>query len=406
MSIKYKVYNDPLKRAIRSKKPAARAIAEILNDQNMLRCVATHNPELLSNQASAQHYNTDSKLYKTFFRNISRRLDALVQEYQAYDPPYLVKSVVKEARHFGKSSFYWLNDECRNEALGYGAVSEKRVEARIFAFRFIDAYLKHFFPPSLIQELKQDIDESDTVSSKYAGLDKKLKFWPAFVNKEQVQLDKSEQWRAVFAALLNNQVFTANYQSLHSDMIPEKVTLSPQRIEYVNLDVKLLAYVHQTKSYWRFQMDKLEAIKPDSTTRFQKLDWDNFESYYPFEFRAADWAAHYLKRIGFGKDTKVVSMGAGTAKITGQILLPKHLNGGVDVFDCVNYLANFGDALQVLKPNIIRQEFTRRAKAMLQLYTSDKLEISTPILLKSAHHQTSNQHMLEVFNKRYDKLKE
>lgn len=69
---------------------------------------------------------------------------------------------------------------------------------------------------------------------------------------------------------------------------------------------------------------------------------------------------NYLMRIGFGKNLKVTSNGGGTSKISGQLPIPDHFSHGrPDAFDCVNFLSSFGDSVQVLKPDFIREEFKR-----------------------------------------------
>ena len=87
--------------------------------------------------------------------------------------------------------------------------------------------------------------------------------------------------------------------------------------------------------------------------------------------------------------------------MTGRVLIPNHFNKKApDVFDCVNFLSTFGDSLQVLKPDVIRAEFNRRAKAMLMLYENEDIKSSIPVLLRSTHEQTSNELMLERYHNR------
>lgn len=403
MSINYKHYTDALMKSVRSGKNAARSVTEILQDENMLQCVEEYNPELLDRSDADKLYATTTKPYSTFKRNITRKLNELVDIFQDNESPSFVKTINSSERGFGKARFYWATDETRNEALGLGSVSNTRVEARVFAFRFLDAYLRQFFPPSLIDELKSDIEEADIANKQFKGIENKLKFWPAFIKRDQ-QLSSENQphWRDVFDALIKNRVFTATYKSIHNNVIPEQVTLSPQRIQYINYDVKLLAYVHETKRYHHFQLDKIEDLRWSEDAQYHSIRWDKFEKYYDFEIRGADWAVNYLMRIGFGKNLKVTSNGGGTSKISGQLPIPDHFSHGrPDAFDCVNFLSSFGDSVQVLKPDFIREEFKRRALAMLSLYESEDIQTSIPLLLKSAHQQTSNDVMLDAYDKRY-----
>ncbi|WP_258808289.1 WYL domain-containing protein [Pseudidiomarina sp. CB1] len=403
MSIKYKHYTDALMKSVRSGKSAARSVAEILADENMLQCVAEYNPELLSTSDSDRLYATESKIYGTFFRNITRKLNELVITYQDAESPSFLKIINNAERGFGKARFYWANDEVRNEALGYGSVSNTRVEARIFAFRFINAYLRDCFPPSLIEELKNDIEESDVDDNQFKELENKLRFWPTFIQGEkQPAVENHPHWRDVFDALINNRVFSATYDSMHKSVVPECVTLSPQRIQYINHDIKLFAFVHEINTYYSFQLDRLKNIQQATNVKYRSINWDQFEKHYDFEFRGADWAVNHLCKIGFGEHIKVTSNGGGTSKVTGKVLIPNHFNKQApDVFDCVNFLSSFGDSLQVLKPDIVRAEFKRRAEAMISLYENDDIERSIQTLLESAHQQTSNNLMLGVYKKRY-----
>lgn len=207
MSINYKHYTDALMKSVRSGKNAARSVTEILQDENMLQCVEEYNPELLDRSDADKLYATTTKPYSTFKRNITRKLNELVDIFQDNESPSFVKTINSSERGFGKARFYWATDEIRNEALGLGSVSNTRVEARVFAFRFLDAYLRQFFPPSLIDELKSDIEEADIANKQFKGIENKLKFWPAFIKRDQ-QLSSENQphWRDVFDALIKNRV--------------------------------------------------------------------------------------------------------------------------------------------------------------------------------------------------------
>lgn len=409
MPVRYKDYTEALKKSVKVGKSAARSVSEILIDEEMLKCIEEHNLRVCDETSLKEVGNATSNVnkkrtsYKGFFRGITRELNKLVDTFADHDPPGFLKTIERGERGFGTARFYWASEDIRNEAISGEAISDKRAEARVFALRFISTNFGRFLPPSLVTELKADINESYFYKRQFKGLEDKLQFWPAHIEQgNEGSVENRSHWREIFDALLNNRPFRATYESTHDDVIPKSVTLSPQRIQYINHDVKLLAYIHERNIHYSFQLDQIEDFQFTDEVSFHSIRWDKFEHYYDFEFRGADWAINYLCRIGFGTNINVSSNGGGTSKIAGRVLIPNHFNKKApDAFDCVNFLSGFGDALQVLKPDFIRAEFKRRAKAMLSLYENDDIQNSIPILLKSPHEQTSNELMLGKYDKRY-----
>jgi hypothetical protein len=92
------------------------------------------------------------------------------------------------------------------------------------------------------------------------------------------------------------------------------------------------------------------------------------------------------------------------SRIKGQIALPNHFNhDGPDIFDCVNFLSHYGDALEVLKPDFLRDEMKRRATNAAQLYSTRELtDRKAMIIQSSAAEQANDIETLTVTKKRYE----
>ncbi|MFQ3251613.1 MAG: hypothetical protein ACI9O6_003463 [Glaciecola sp.] len=415
--IRYEVFQLPLKKAIRSGKSAALTEVELINSQPVMNAIDEFYPELRNKTSTEKmHPNTniendiDRDKYQSFKRNIHRKLIAMVLENKVGGEERLIKSVKNK-----KNIYYWVSEEARNEALGLGEISEKRYEARMLIFRFIDAYFHNFIPPDVLACLKEDLKEAhfdyhtweDKLRFLPQGLNTTIKHLEHSLNNASQQSDQNtdDNLLRVFNALDNNVVFSATYNSLHKNMIGTEVELSPQRIEYLNQKVLLLAYVHGNKKYKRFQIDRLKDVKHLTKKSFKKIDWNQYEQSYDFDFRTHDWVVNSLKVSGFGHKISASSYGTGMSRIKGQISLPQHFNhDGPDIYDCVNFLSHYGDALEVLKPDFLRDEMKRRATKAAELYSTLELTDKKALIIQSsAAEQARDKETLAVNIKRYEK---
>jgi hypothetical protein len=415
--IRYKVFQLPLKKAIPSRKSAALTEVELINSQPVMNAIDEFYPELRNKTSTAEmHPNTniendiDRDKYQSFKRNIHRKLIAMVLENKIEGEERLIKSVKNK-----KNTYYWASAEVKNEALSLGKISEKRYEARMLIFRFIDAYFHNFIPPDVLACLKEDLKDAqfdyhtweDKLRFLPQGLNTTIKHLEHSLNNASQQSDKNtdDNLLRVFNALDKNVVFSATYNSLHKNMIGTEVELSPQRIEYLNQKVLLLAYVHGNKKYKRFQIDRLKDVKHLAKKSFKKIDWNQYEQSYDFDFRACDWVPDSLKASGFGHEISASSHGTGMSRIKGQISLPQHFNhDGPDIYDCVNFLSHYGDALEVLKPDFLRDEMKRRATNAAELYSSLELTDKKALIIQSsAAEQARDTETLAVTKRRYEK---
>ncbi|MDT0628062.1 WYL domain-containing protein [Alteromonas sp. W364] len=388
----------------------------MINSQPVMNAIDEFYPELRNKTSTEQmHPNTniendiDRDKYQSFKRNIHRKLIAMVSESKIGGEERLIKSVKNK-----RNIYYWASEEAKNEAIGLEKISDKRFEARMLIFRFIDAYFHSFIPPDVLACLKEDLQEAqfdyhtweDKLRFLPQGLNTTIKHLEHSLNNTSQQSDQNidDNLLRVFNALDKNVVFSATYNSLHKNIFGTEVELSPQRIEYLNQKVLLLAYVHANKKYKRFEISRLKDVKHLPKKNFKKIDWNEYEQNYDFDFRTHDWVVNSLKASGFGHDTSVSSHGTGMSRIKGQIALPNHFNhDGPDIFDCVNFLSHYGDALEVLKPDFLRDEMKRRATNAAQLYSTRELtDRKAMIIQSSAAEQANDIETLTVTKKRYE----
>jgi predicted DNA-binding transcriptional regulator YafY len=340
-----------------------------------------------------------------FKQGINRVLKKLIEKHA----PYIVTKPFINKK-FG-NEYHWLNEDAKDRVVGIETENTDEIEAKVTIFKFIDSYLSEFLPPQMLRAIEEDIKSASTTKNSFSKWDGKLRFLPP--NLEQTEKRQNhagylQQSEAIFNALKDEKVIRASYSSIHEGDIPKRVTLSPQRIEYHDQKVILLAYVHEKQKYKSFHFYRLKNIEQVSGVKFQPIHWSEYYTEHHLELRVADWVAESLLRSNFGvnlhrmdsKDTNEIETRR-VVTLRGEVRLPKHFSkDGPDTFDCINYLSRYGDALNIIQPAFLREEMARRVRNMHVLYTEDNPREHARVLLKSAYEQTNNTEMAEQIDKR------
>ncbi|TPH15867.1 WYL domain-containing protein [Litorilituus lipolyticus] len=340
-----------------------------------------------------------------FKKEIRREVRRLIEEIGTDFETGSQILVEEKPRGRGQQAYYyWTSSSLKNVALGREEISEDRLMARAIAFQFVDEYLKEFLPPSIIASLEADMDEANDDLHVSKFWQKKLQFHPSgfeVAPNPKIVLGNEKDWDKTYDALNKQYVIRANYETLHKELVPNTVSLSLQKIQYINHKVMVLAFVHELNSVKTFEVARLKDIEKSSDYSFEHIDYNTYEKNYKFEARVNVSVKDYFKSVRFGHNFKEAEYESGDSwLIRATIKVPDHFSeskrGKPDPFAIANFLCGFGDSMEVIKPDFLRDEMKRRSENLWKLY-SDDFE-SVPVISKSPHEQTGNLKKLNQIN--------
>jgi len=387
MSSKYTCYNDVIKRIIGVGEENKLTIAQIIEHPKFIR--------------EDEHMSVDD-----FKKPIRRAIRRMIKEIGKDLETGLMILVEEKTKIQGqKAYYYWRSSALKNAALGREEISEDRLMARAIAYQFVGEYLKEFLPPSVIHNLEKDMEEANEDLRLTKFWQNKLQFHPSgFVvspNPEIVNRNDKD-WNKTYDALNKQYVIQANYETLHKGIMPSLVSLSLQKVQYVNHKVKVLAYVHELNCVKTFEVARLKDIKKSLDYSFNQVDFNVYEKDYKFEARVNVSVKDYFKSVRFGHNFEEAKHEADDSWIIkSTIKVPDHFSKdkqGPDPFAIANFLSGFADSMEVIKPDFLRKEMKRRADNLSKLY-SDKFE-SVPVISRSPHEQTGNLKKLKEIDEK------
>ena len=387
MSRTYACYNDSIKRIIGVGEAAKLTIAQIIEHPEFIR-------------------EDEHLAVADFKKEIRREIRRMIKELGSDLETGLMILVEEKPKGRGQQAYYyWASSPLKNVALGREEISEDRLMARAIAFQFVDEYLKEFLPPSIIESLEADMDEANDDLHKAKFWQKKLQFHPSGFEvspNPKIVIGNEQDWDKTYDALNNQYVIEVKYETLHKGIVPSSVSLSLQKIQYVNHKVMVLAYVHELDCVKTFEVARLRDIKQSSDYSFEHVDFNTYEKSYKFEARVNVSVKDYFKSVRFGHNFKEAEYEADDSWIIkSTIKVPDHFSKdkqGPDPFAIANFLSGFADSMEVVKPDFLRKEMKRRADNLSKLY-SDNID-SVPVISRSPHEQTGNKEKLKEIDER------
>lgn len=380
MQRKFACYHDAIKRILGDGKANKMTMSAIINHERFV-------------------IEREHLALKDFKKNLIREIRYLIKTLgKAYNSEQ--NKIVEEITGKGLPNYYyWFDYNTKEEALNNEGISKERYLARAIVFDFINENFREFFPPKIINSLKDDLYNSYIESFLPSKLSEKMKFIPSGI--EVFPYDGLEErcpsdWNLAYKALEDELVIKAEYNSLHSTET-ETFYLSPQNVQYANHKVILLCYIHETGLVKPFEIVRLVNIMIAKDMEYKRINSSDIEHYYDFEAIVNVGVKNYFSSVVFGKQFKSKELPDGTWKVNAKVLIPLHFakskRGQPDPFALANFLQNFSDSLEVIKPQFLRDEMKRRADNMVKLYSHQ--HDSNPIINKSPHEQTGNVKMLE-----------
>lgn len=324
---------------------------------------------------------------------------------------YLIKTIgkihnsdqdklVEEITGPGKPNYYyWSSFEAKNEELNKEDISEDRYFARAMVFSFIDEHFRDFFPPEVMDKLKEDLNSAHNEFDILNGIAEKISFIPSGIDVSpsyDISERNTDDRNLAFQALTNELVIKASYLSLHS-IKTQTLHLSPQHVQYANHKVVLLCYIHETGKVKPFEIARLLDVQIASDHKFKTVDLSAFQDDYDFEAVVNEGVKNYFSSVLFGKRFSSEELNNGTWLIKAIISIPEHFSqakqGQPDPFAMANFLMPFSDSMKVLKPDFLRDEMKRRSLNLAKLYSDS--DDAAELLKKSPHEQTGNLVMTE-----------
>jgi hypothetical protein len=387
MSRKYACYNDTIKRIIGVGEGEKLTIAQIIA-----------HPEFIREDAHLA--------VADFKKEIRREIRRMIKELGSDLETGLMILVEEKPKGRGQQAYYyWASSPLKNVALGREEISEDRLMARAIVFQFVDEYLKEFLPPSIIESLEADMDEANDDLHAAKFWQNKLQFHPSGFDvspNPKIVIANEQDWNKTYDALNNQYVIQAQYETLHKGIMPSSVSLSLQKIQYVNHKVMVLAYVHELNCVKTFEVARLREIKQSENYSFEHVDFSIYEKSYKFQARVNVSVKDYFKSVRFGHNFKEAEHESDDSWIIESIIkIPNHFSKdkqGPDPFAIANFLSGFADSMEVLKPDFLREEMKRRANNLSKLY-SDQFD-SVSVISRSPHEQTRNTEKLKEIDKR------
>ncbi len=293
--------------------------------------------------------------------------------------------------------FYWDNSESKSEMFE----SHKprwHSFAHAMAMVFIGEHFTQFLPTHFMDELEEDIDmawsvlaSSNDFRERSDEMRMKLMFQPSGYDLKPVDNQNIDDKRQVYRALNEEKCFAAHYNSIHPN-IPQQITVSPQRVCYLNHQVLVLGYIHEAKLTKYLELSRLKQVSiQNNSSDFKKLDMSQLESKHRFKARVHTWVKNYFETVRLGDAQPVTSQREqGDCWIVeADITLPNHFNDPAkpDPFFFANFLGMFADSLEVLEPLCLRQEMIRRSQSFKNLY--DDTTSSHSIINQSPHNMAN-----------------
>ncbi len=350
MSGKYNEYKKQLVELIKVGQPSQVNISQILNNLQL-----------------------SHTLNKAFKKGIERQIERLSKNYLSEkDEPLLVIAATKGSETY----YYWKNENAKNLVLDE-LVPEFSSEARAMAINFVQEQLSEFLPPKYIEELRYDFRHSEKLLRKKGvfreksnAAKRKLDFHPAGFAITPIEADCDKHYAFIFDCLERDIAFTAQYDSIHN--IPDKLTLSPQKITYLNHQVVVLCLMHEENELKFFEISRLKNVAVCNTSKYIQKSPDDFESKHTLKARVHTWVKNYFAQvqIGHGKAMEIIKEEDEHCWIIEiEIMLGKHFkNDRPDPFYFANFLGQFADSIEVLEPECLRNEMLRRAKRNYSIY--------------------------------------
>ena len=328
-------------------------------------------------------YDSDPE---SFRRGLNRELERMARMADG-------ELIVEGGGRGRPKQFYWRTQSVKSE-MYESHKPQWHSFPHAMAMAFIGEHFAELLPTHLMDELEDDINLAWSVlasSNEYRERSRemrmKIDFQPSGYQLLPKNNQSSDDKRKIYQALNSEQCFSACYDSIHPN-IPKTITVSPQRVCYINHQVLVLSYIHEARLTKYLELNRLKQIDLLPQQSFQSLDLNTLKSRHRFQARAHTWVKNYFDSVQLGDSGKVniEQENDDCWIISAEIDLPNHFNDPEkpDPFFFANFLGMFADSIEVLQPQCLRDEMARRAQQYFSLYLDPDTD-GTKVITSSPH---------------------
>lgn len=318
-----------------------------------------------------------SKEYKATVKMINRILTKWADQFE-YE--FIKERVGRENR------FYWLSEEDRNKHFSRFS-SLEMAESQAVGFYLLQTHLADALPPKFKRELEsrfeiaknEVLDNSEWLNIAEDWKDK-ISVDPLGFKLHEVSTSDKE-YDAIFDALEKKQVLKASYNSIHDELNEkgemvssdsfQEVVFSPQQIRLQNLQLSVLALIHEPDKEPFFKSLVLARLKnvnvDESGIAYVRKQPKTFSEVLVLKVHTG--MKNYFEQAKLATTQKIEHIEDDTWKIEARIELPQHFrHDGSDYFYLCNLLSSYAESVEVVSPVYIRDEMKRRVVKLHHMY--------------------------------------
>lgn len=266
--------------------------------------------------------------------------------------------------------WYWRKDAAKLEL-------PDMEPAVALSFRMIKLFLEKFMPPNTLQDLRPYIRHSEDILNNLSS--NHLSNW----NDKVAMLSRSQPLNApivdpvvlaeIYQALLTEQQFDCIYKPRGEKQ--REYTISPRGVVFIDQVAYLVGTLWEYDDIRQFALHRFVSVEITDTPNHPIKEFDlqnyiqegNFEylvqedSNLSLKLRISKGVAQHLSESKISEDQKITKKNehlilSATAKNTQQLRW---------------WLLSFGDRIEVLKPNELRNEFVQISQQMASSYAEN-----------------------------------
>lgn len=321
----------------------------------------------ISKIVSALSSYQEGKSAEAFKKEVERFCQKMHEErYDEDDGLGLVRLAKKGTQTY----YYWSDKEERERSVEFFTITRPRA----LALFLVKEHVSEMLPSSFFNALSSDFKiAEEKLKSDGIQLSDILEYSPFGLNMVKTNSESSQKKEAtfnlVFEAILSRSVIKIEYRSIHEEYATQAMYISGQKLRYLNNQLQLLGYEHNSGSTKHFTLSKISTIELAPQIPFVNLDPEKYESKHTLKMRCHTWVKDTFDSSRIGGHLITKDLGLNVWEVSDDVTFPLHFNGNrPDGFYIANFLSMFADSVEVLAPDFLRREMQRRSAAMNTLY--------------------------------------
>ena len=247
-----------------------------------------------------------------------------------------------------------------------------------FTFSMVESYLKKIFPDEVLGYLAHHFKRANSLlseiqSTSFVRWHEKVRVldWGQPLLAPSIKKDVIEE---VYQALMKEKQLFGIYRPKGSEN-PKEYYLNPLGIVFRRELIYLVCTINEYKDVRYLALHRFDSaeMKPNPRLVPEKFDLDDYIAKQEFglifkeepillEVLLTKWVASYLEESPLTEDQRLEEIEGG------KVLLKATVK---ETADLKKWLMSIGDQVEVLKPDVLREEFAENAKNLAQMYNSN-----------------------------------